>query len=327
MSHIEEIRNRAAVLQKKVLLPEAGQDIRVLKAAEILDREKLAFPVLLGDRNTITEQFKENMLHLSTGIEIRPVDDPANRDEIYLFFKEKLSHKNLSEEEVRSLCLNPLFCAGWMLTNNLGDTAVGGSVASTSDVIRAALRTVGVSKESSLVSSTFLMEMKNGQVFSYADCAVVPYPDAGQLASIAIDTGHTHKKLTGKDPVIAFLSFSTHGSARHERVDLVKEAFEIARKKQTDWVMDGELQFDTAYLPEVAQRKAPGSTAAGKADVYIFPNLDAGNIAYKITERMGGATATGPVLQGLSKPFMDLSRGCSVDDIVNAACVGVLLGS
>jgi phosphate acetyltransferase len=169
------------------------------------------------------------------------------------------------------------------------------------------------------------MEMPDGRVFTYADCGVVPYPEFEQLASIAIDAGHTHLMLTGEEPVIAFLSFSTYGSARHERVELVTKAMKSAKTKKPGWKIDGELQFDAALLPEVAERKAPDSTVAGKANVFIFPNLDAANIAYKITERLAGATATGPILQGLNKPFMDLSRGCSVDDIINAACVGLLM--
>lgn len=327
MNQTEEIRKKASKLEKRVLLPEAELDIRVLKAAAILHRDKLAVPVLLGKEDKIAERCKNNEFSLPEEIEIQSVEDPLTQKEKEAFFQDKLSHKNPSEEEIITLSHNPLFTAGWMLETGKGDAVVAGSVASTSDVIRAALRSVGVSEESTLVSSTFLMEMPQGQVFSYADCAVVPYPDAGQLASIAVDTGHTHIKLTGSDPVIAFLSFSTLGSAKHERVELVKEALSIAAKKQPDWVMDGELQFDTAFVPSVAERKAPDSPAAGRANVYIFPNLDAGNIGYKITERLGGATATGPILQGLNKPFMDLSRGCSVDDIVNTACVGILMGS
>lgn len=327
MSQTEKIRKKASELKKRVLLPEAELDIRVLQAAAILHREKLAVPVLIGSKQAIDSRCKENDFTLPAEIEIWPVDDSENQDEKFKFFQEKLAHKDPSDKQINALCRNPLFTAGWMLAKGEGAAAVAGSIASTSDVIRAALRTVGIAEGSTLVSSTFLMELPKGQVLSYADCAVVPYPDAAQLASIAIDAGHTHQKLTGNEPIIAFLSFSTHGSAKHERVELVNEAFHIAAQKQPDWLMDGEFQFDTAFLPSVAQRKAPDSPVAGKANVFIFPNLDAGNIGYKITERIGGATATGPVLQGLSRPFMDLSRGCSVEDIVNAACAGILMGN
>jgi phosphate acetyltransferase len=169
------------------------------------------------------------------------------------------------------------------------------------------------------------MALKGGQVLTYADCGVVPYPDEAQLADIAIESARTHQLLTQEKPVVAMLSFSTKGSAKHERTELVTNALEMACKKAPDLQIDGEFQFDAAFVPEVAKRKAPESTVAGNANVFIFPNLDAGNIAYKITERLAGATATGPILQGLSKPMMDLSRGCRWQDIVNAACVAILM--
>lgn len=327
MGIIEKIHNQVSGKNHKVLLPEAEIDDRVLRAAQIMASKKLIKPILVGDESEILKKCDELGIEFTDEIEIVDGNDPGHRDDKISFFKEKLAHKNPTEQQLLSLSKNTLFTAGWLLANGKGDAAVAGSIASTSDVIRAALRTVGVAENSTLVSSTFLMEMPNGRALTYADCAVVPYPDAEQLASIAIDSGLTHKKLTAEEPVIAFLSFSTKGSAAHEKVDLVREAFEIAQAKKPQWLMDGELQFDTAYLPEVAERKAPNSQAAGKANVFIFPNLDAGNIAYKITERLAGATATGPVLQGLTKPYLDLSRGCSSQDIVNTACVGVLLGT
>lgn len=325
MGQTENIRNKASQFQGTVLFPEAELDSRVLQAASVLYEHKLVVPVLIGDESVIQQKGKEIKVDLPPEIKTIPANDERYENEKAAFFRKKLGHKNPTENQIRDLCNNTLFTAGWMLATGKGDVAVAGSIAATPDVIRAALRTVGVSENSSLVSSTFLMELPDGQAFTYADCGVVPYPDAEQLASIAIDSGHTHYKLTDQNPVIAFLSFSTKGSASHERVDLVREAFAIAQKKEPEWLMDGELQFDTAYLADVAKRKAPNSPAAGKANVFIFPNLDAGNIAYKITERLAGATATGPVLQGLGKPYMDLSRGCSPDDIVNAACAGILL--
>ena len=325
MTLIEKLRHQATLKRKRVIFPEAEIDIRIVRAAIKLYEKGLAEPILLGSESLIQKLVGENNLTLSNGIEIKPYKDPESEAEKYQFFKEKLSHKNLDEIQIKELCNNPLFTAGWMLATGRGDAAVAGSVASTGEVIVSALRTVGVSPGSELVSSTFLMEMPDGRVFTYSDCAVVPYPDAEQLASIAIDAGKTHKLLTGADLVIAFLSFSTKGSARHERVDLVKKAYQIASAKKPEWRMDGEFQFDTAVIPAIAKRKAPDSPLAGDANVFIFPNLDAGNIAYKITERLAGATATGPILQGLNKPYMDLSRGCSVDDIVNTACVAALL--
>lgn len=327
MSQIERIKEKAKANQKRVLLPESQIDIRVIQAAVKLAQEGVAEPILLGDQKKIRSLAADEGVDLPDSIRIEAVSDDRTFSEKFEFFKKKLAHKNPTEEKLEAMCNDSLFTAGWMLEQGMGDAAVAGSVASTSNVIISALRTVGVAENSNLVSSTFLMEMPDGRVFSYADCAVVPYPDAEQLASIAIDTGHTHKLLTGNTQKIAFLSFSTLDSARHERVELVQQARDRAQKVKPDWLIDGEFQFDTAVVPSIAKRKAPGSKLEGDANVFIFPNLDAGNIAYKITERLAGAVATGPILQGLKKPYMDLSRGCSVDDIVNVAAVGSVLAS
>jgi len=325
MSLKEEIREKASSIKKRVVLPEAEIDVRVLKAAAIMSGMGLAEPILLGNEEVILSLAEKHEVDLPDSVIIKPYKNSEFDDEKFEYFKKKLAHKNPTDEQLRDISLNSLFTGGWMLDTGKADVAVAGSVASTGQVIVSALRTVGVAKGSELVSSTFLMEMPDGNVFTYADCAVVPYPDSDQLASIAVDAGDTHRLLTGKEPRIAFLSFSTKGSAQHEKVELVQNAYKKAKKNKPDWKMDGELQFDTAFVPSVAQRKAPDSEVGGEANVFIFPNLDAGNIAYKITERLAGATATGPILQGLSKPFMDLSRGCSVDDIVNTACVASLI--
>lgn len=325
MSLIDQIRSKAAKSKKRIILPEADKDIRIIQAAVKLKQEAYADPVLLGSRNMIGKLAAQHGVSIPDDLAILPYTDPATENEKYDFFKEKLKHKNPDEDQLKELTRNPLYTAGWMLATGRGDAAVAGSVSSTGDVIVSALRTIGVAAGSGLVSSSFLMEMPDGRIFTYGDCAVVPYPDSDQLASIAMDSGRTHKLLTGREPVIAFLSYSTKGSARHESVDLVRKATELAKAKNSGWMLDGEFQFDAAVVPEIAARKAPGSQVQGNANVLIFPNLDAGNIAYKITERLAGATATGPILQGLNKPFMDLSRGCSVDDIVNTACVASLM--
>jgi len=325
MNQIDKIRSRASQKIRKVLLPEAEKDIRVIKAAITLEEGGYADPVLLGKRSSIQKLAESEGLDLPESLQVKTYSDPVQDEKKFLYFQEKLRHKNPDKAKLRALSEDPLFTAGWLLDKGEADASVAGSIASTGDVIRSALRTVGVAEGSELVSSSFLMEMPDGRVFTYADCGVVPYPEASQLASIALDAAKTHQLLTGEEPVIAFLSFSTKGSARHERVDLVSEAFRIAKGKNSGWRMDGELQFDAAAVPSVASRKAPDSDVKGDANVFIFPNLDAGNIAYKMTERLAGATATGPLLQGLKKPIMDLSRGCSVGDIVNTSCVASLL--
>ncbi|MDX1641909.1 MAG: phosphate acyltransferase [Balneolaceae bacterium] len=327
MSIISTIRSKAKELGKRVILPEAERDIRVIRAANILQENGIAAPILIGDIDQISALAEKHNVILADEISVRSINDSQTEEEKYSFFEEKLAHKNPTADQIKALCNDPLYTAGWFLEKGEADAVVAGSVASTADVIRGALRTVGVAKDSTIVSSTFLMEMPDGRVFTYADCGVVPYPTSVQLASIALDSGKTHQLLTGEEPRIAFLSFSTKGSANHERVEIVREAYKNARKQNDMWKMDGELQFDSAFVPKVAQRKAPGSSLEGNANVFIFPNLDAGNIAYKITERLAGATATGPILQGLEKPYLDLSRGCSVEDIVNAASVGILLST
>jgi phosphate acetyltransferase len=325
MSLTDKIREKAALADKKVILPEAEKDIRVIQAAIMLHTLGLARPVLIGEEASIRKLAGKHDAVLPDTIEIHSSRDEGKAGERYRYFEKKLAHKNPDENQLAMLSRDPLFMAGWMLDQGVADAAVAGSVASTGEVIVSALRTVGVARHSELVSSTFLMEMPDGNVFTYADCAVVPYPDAAQLSSIALDAGDTHRLLTGDEPVMAFLSFSTHGSAKHERVELVQRAVALAKSGNSGWKIDGEMQFDTAFVPSIAKRKAPESDVAGQANVFIFPNLDAGNIAYKITERLAGATATGPILHGLSRPYMDLSRGCSVDDIVNTSCVAILL--
>ncbi|MFV1885565.1 MAG: phosphate acetyltransferase [Balneola sp.] len=314
MKIIDEIRERAASLQKTIVLPRSS-DERVLKAAEFLVREKLCEVVLI----------KNEGIDLKTDLIVL---DPSNAPELNKYaisFFEKRKHKGVTEEQAFEIVKDPLFFAASMVAEGDANGCVAGSVSTTGDVLRAAIQTIGLKAGSNVVSSIFLMSFEDGRVFSFGDCAVVPYPTEEQLATIAIDSAASHKALTGEEPKVAMLSFATKGSAKHERVDLVEKAFVLAKEKNPLLKIDGSLQFDAAYVDSIGKRKSPGSEVAGSANVFIFPNLDAGNIGYKITERLAGATATGPVIQGLAKPMMDLSRGCSWEDIVNTSCVAALL--
>jgi phosphate acetyltransferase len=236
-------------------------------------------------------------------------------------FHQANTHKGTSLDEARrKVESNHLLRAALLVRLGFADAGVSGSLASTPEVVRAGIQGVGLADNSRLVSSFFLMQLAE-RIFAYADCGVNPDPNPQELAQIAVDTAYSYQRLTGEKPVVALLSFSTKGSAQHPLVDKVKTALKIAREMQPGLLIDGELQFDAAFVPEVAAIKARGSTVAGYANVFIFPNLDAGNIAYKITQRLAGAIALGPLLQGLSKPWMDLSRGCSVQDIVDVSVI------
>ena len=209
---------------------------------------------------------------------------------------------------------------------NTGDVVgcVAGAGRPTADVLRSAIKKVGLEEGTDLVTSSFLMILSDGRAVVYADCAVVPAPDVGELAIIAQAAARTFEELTGDVARVAMLSFSTHGSAAHESVDRVRAATELVRRQAPGLAVDGELQFDAAFVPEIGTQKAPGSEVAGAANVFVFPSLDAGNIALKITERIGGATALGPLLQGLAAPVHDLSRGCSAEDIYEIAVIAGL---
>ncbi|CAB4905481.1 unannotated protein [freshwater metagenome] len=228
---------------------------------------------------------------------------------------------DLSAAERSALLCDPLNIAVAAVKVGLVDGCVAGASRPSADVARAALRLVGTAPGVSTLSSSFIMLLPDGRALAYGDCAVVPEPDAEQLAEIAIATAGTFSDVVGEEPVVAMLSFSTKGSAEHRSIEVVREATRIVRKQCPELAIDGELQFDAAFVPGVAAAKAPGSPAAGRANVFIFPNLAAGNIAYKITERLAGADAFGPLFQGLAGAVNDLSRGCSAEDILNISVI------
>jgi len=244
------------------------------------------------------------------------INDYAN------FLSEKKFTHDWPESEIFKYLNNPINVAVTALAFGDVDGVVAGATVSTADIIRAALRIVGIDKNYKWISSVFLMFSPiTNRIMTYADCAVIPEPDSNQLAYIAKSASDFHRLITGDEPKVAFLSFSTHGSANHYRVERVSQATQIFSKKFPDIVHEGEIQFDAAISSEISKKKKPNSNLNGDANVFVFPNLDAGNISYKITQHLAGYRALGPFLQGLNKPVNDLSRGCSVEDIINVAAI------
>jgi phosphotransacetylase len=229
-----------------------------------------------------------------------------------------------SDDVIKGRQHDPAFLAAACVSAGMASAAVAGATQPTGDVLRAALQVIGLAPASRLLSSSFLLLPREGPPLAFGDCAVVPEPDEDQLADIAVATADTYASLTGRTPHVAMLSFSTHGSAEHESVRRVRSATDLVRERRPDLNVDGELQLDAALVESVALAKAQGSTVAGHANVLIFPNLAAGNIGYKIAQRLGGAEAFGPIIQGLAAPMNDLSRGCSTDDVVSVAVLSAL---
>ncbi|MBN2570979.1 MAG: phosphate acetyltransferase [Ignavibacteriales bacterium] len=322
MNLINEIKSKAKQNKKTIILPES-HDERVLKAAEILTAEGIVNVITLGNEDKIYENAKNLKVNLQ-GVRIIDQEKSDKLSDFSNLYYNLRKHKGMTIEIAHETLKRDLFFAAMMLKEGMADGSVAGSFASTADVMKAGIQCVGMPEGISIVSSFFIMIFPE-KFYSFADCAVVPNPDAKQLADIAITTADNHRKLTGQEPLVAMLSFSTKGSAKHELADKVIEATKIIQQKRPDIQVDGELQFDAAIIDSIGKKKAPNSTVAGKANVLVFPDLQAGNIGYKIAERLGGAEAVGPVVQGLNKPFFDLSRGCKVDDIVNVAAIAALV--
>lgn len=325
MDVIQNIKNQAKKEIKTIVLPE-GVEERIIRAADQLKNENIAEPIILGDPKVIHEKARKIQASLD-GIQI--IHPPLHEqfESFVDYYYDLRKHKGISREIAAKIMRNPLFFGAMMLRHDMASGAVAGSVNTTGDVLRAAIQIVGLRPNIEVVSSCFIMVLPNNKILTFADCAVIPDPSAGELASIALSSANTHKNLVGTEPKVAMLSFSTKGSAKHPLAEKVIEATEQIKNTDPGLLVDGELQFDAAYVPEVGKKKAPQSAVAGEANVYIFPDLNSANIGYKMVQRLAGAMAIGPIIQGLAKPYNDLSRGCSVDDVVNVTAICSILSA
>lgn len=325
MELLEKIKEQARTDRRRIVLPEAEEE-RTLRAANEIIAEGIADIILIGNPATIADRAKEWALPNIVKAEIvDPANNPNKQKYIDIMMQIRGS-KGLTVEQAEKLIMNPLYLAVVMIKAGDADGEVAGANNATGDVLRPAFQYVKTKPGVSVVSGAFIMMLKNNHygengMMVFADCAVHPNPTAAELAQIAVSTGETTRAITGMEPRIAMLSFSTKGSAKHEMVDKVVEATRIAQEMAPDMQIDGELQADAAIVPGIGASKAPGSKIAGRANVLVFPTLEVGNIAYKLVQRLGDAEAIGPVLQGMAAPINDLSRGCSMSDIVNLVAI------
>lgn len=326
MDFIQTIKDKAKVNLQTIVLPET-EDLRILQAAHIVLKEEIAKIILIGDEKAIKE--RGNGLDLSKATFINPQNCDGLESYVQEFVKLR-AHKGLNESSARTLLLeNPLYFSVMLVKAKVADGMVAGAINSTADVLRTSLQILGTKKDSKLVSTFFLMIVPNcnyGEqgIFVFADCGLVQNPNPEELASIAIDSAKSFTSLVGKEAVVAMLSHSTKGSAKHSDVDKVIKATQIAKTKAPNLALDGEFQLDTAIIPSVGKSKAPDSKIAGKANVLVFPDLDAGNIGYKLVQRLANAEAYGPITQGIAGAVNDLSRGCSSEDIIGVIAITAL---
>ncbi len=328
MSVLRDLQHRAAARPAHIVLSE-GHDPRVVAGALAALEAGMGPITLIGPAAEVEARLTEVGAAPNARLIIEDPQTSARTATYAALYHDLRKHKGISTEIAEIQARDPLVFAALMVRNGDADGTVGGAVATTSDTVRAALQMIGKAPDAALVSSFFLMVLPENHpsgrpAMVFGDCGLVIDPDAAELAAIAAQSAGSCTQLLGDRPKVALLSFSTKGSARHERVTKVTDALELLRAAHPDIPADGELQFDAAFVPEVGTSKAPGSDVAGHANVMIFPNLDAGNIGYKIAQRIGGCDAIGPVLQGLAKPANDLSRGCTAQDVTNMIAVTAL---
>jgi len=326
MDFVKHFRDLAKANKKRIVLPE-GTEMRTLRAANIILEEEIADLIIIGPPDVIRNHAtRENLTFI---LEKATIIDPLNHDKMDEYADmvvELRKNKGIGHDTAVELLKNPLYLAATIIKAGHADGEVAGAENSTGNVLRPGFQLIKTLPGVSLVSGVFIMILKDKEfgddgVMMFADCAVNPDPDEDQLAEIAVTTAKTAQTLLGMTPRIAMLSFSTHGSAKHKMIEKVAHATHIVQNNYPNLLIDGEMQLDAAIIPEVCKKKAPTSKLRGNANVLIFPTLEAGNIAYKLVQRFAHADAYGPILQGLAAPINDLSRGCSVDDIVNVVAI------
>ena len=324
MSFIEEIKQRAKKEIKTIVLPEA-EDIRILKATEQVLKEQYANIVLVGKQEEIEKKAKENNLSIQ-GAKIVDPTNSENYEEYVNLLYELRKHKGMTIEKAKELVKDPVYYGMLMVKDEEADGLVSGAAHSTSDTLRPALQILKTAPDTKLVSAFFVMVVPNCEygekgTFVFADSGLNENPDAENLSEIAISSSKSFKQLVEKEPKVAMLSYSTYGSAKSELTEKVIEATKLVKEKEPTMLVDGELQFDSAIVPEIAAFKAPNSPLKGEANVLVFPNLDTGNIGYKLVQRLAKAEAYGPLCQGIAKPVNDLSRGCSSEDVAGVIAI------